>query len=375
MKLLRHRNHSDLLVNGANFIESYWYSIKDQEHEIGILAGYRLNIPLLLNDLLTSRDSYFELESISELCKDLWFYLDQNPDLLKHKNGYIYFLNHVYMENRNFRMEKLTEVLKLLQSKNELIIYSLDYFESDDNYYKEWEAQNGEEIKNLLLQTGWVLEEELGFFLYTLHPLAFKKKSALHDASIYTAPLEHWVKCKGMDWITGLWKGILKQGKVENELTAIKQLYLENKHDYMTQGYMKPTDFLKRLKIVDYKQFAVHSEYIAQKDPRDLRSEGLIVRFDKQLYGIFFSQDFVEGEKFNTIKMGIYDEKTKSFVLNNAKKSDENIIQNLVKDILSELFNRICIQYRIEIESMDYQSIFRRALSKRLLVYPPVSYN
>lgn len=157
----------------AKYIHPQWMDIKDDYNKnIGIITGYQLNIPLIISDMFTERNSLRELDAVSQLCSELWWFLFEHKDELKEVSGEFYFLNNFRLDEGDLDTEKI--VLNLLKDKYNVIIYSFGNTEIFDEYAiclsEEWKLKHIQ----ILLQTGWSKENKMKYYIYANPKVIFR---------------------------------------------------------------------------------------------------------------------------------------------------------------------------------------------------------
>lgn len=157
----------------TKYIHPHWMDIKDDYNKnIGTITGYQLNIPLIISDMSTERNSLRELAAVSQLCSELWWFLFEHKDELKEVSGEFYFLNNFRLDEDDLDTEKAA--LNLLKDKYNVIIYSFGNTEIFDEYAiclaEEWKLRHVQ----MLLQTGWSKENKMEYYIYTNPKTIFK---------------------------------------------------------------------------------------------------------------------------------------------------------------------------------------------------------
>ncbi|MCK2000492.1 hypothetical protein MZM54_03675 [[Brevibacterium] frigoritolerans] len=347
----------------ADYIEPYWMKIKDKTNKnIGEITGYKINIPLITNDILSNTgDSFYELDAISHLCMMLWKYIKNNVQAIKDNPGELYFLNRLELDESNEDIEK--EVLTLLKEKYKIVVYSLGSTELFDKFNKMWDEVDYDNYKKMLLATDWVFDEETSFFIHnspTKDKLEFKEED--YKLENFNTPFESWIKDKGADWINSLWKGIIQQLKFTKHFKQISTLQKENKQEYTELKYLDASKFIKKFTITDFRQSDPSAGYVGEPPEyaKFLRSELIFGTFNRKKYIISFEQDyevFDEDELTNTISIGAYKGDQEPFDFD---------VEVWVQGFFEELFDRAYKQYVIE--NKIGHSIFKAAVNRPTLV-------
>jgi hypothetical protein len=361
----------------ADYIEAKWMNIKnDQNEKIGSITGYRLNIPLITNDILINTGhSCYELDSISELCSELWCLLEDNIEMFKGKSGELLFLNRLELNEPN--EDKYNEILNKLKDKYEFIVYSLGTTELFDDFNREWPEGEYDRLKQNILNTGWMLNEKYGFFLYENVNLTKKTeyKESGNQQGDFKTPFEEWVKYQGVNWLESFWKGMLRQSHVRSHLEKITFLEKVNQEEYLQEGFIEATKFLKKFKIQDFKQFDPEGEYIgiAQSHAKELRSEALYVTYNRKKYMISLNQDLLDfdDEVMSFISFGTFDKENNIYCIGCEELFDVTV-DSWVTAIVQELFDRVYNQYITEIRNQyslfPQESLFKMASRGPLLI-------
>mgnify|MGYP001028122477 CR=1 FL=1 len=369
MKLLKHKDKKNLsLLSSINkettFIKGYWFDIINVNNvRIGTMKGYRIHIPLLLNDLLTDSYAINELNNMSSLCSCLGTYLKSNIEVLKEKNGYLYFLNELHIEEKycSPRIEQLS--LSLLQKKMNVIVYSLGQSEfSEPNLYKKQES--------LLLKNNWVQEKSNSFFISPPTDEPKQNYDNLSFSMIEHSPFEYWVKIKGRGWAQSLWKGIIEQQKYLNHWKEIRATHRNDETNYISSALV-PHKFLKGFKITDFIECKPDIKEL-QSDGYEadevIRGETMIVNFSGNEYSIYYLETIVKGVKCIDLSVGAFNEKEQYFNFGGDTELFNHEIDLLICDFFIEFFIRLYKQYNQEVNVPENMSLFRAALNNRLYV-------
>lgn len=379
MKLYKNKTKKeiDYICEDTNFLEPYWFDIRENEKIIGKTTGYRLCIPLLVNDLLTDELSFIEFDEISQLCSIFWGYISDNVELLKNRNGYLYFLTSLHIDDKYHESNKETEVLQILAEKFDIVICSTvgsgfcdEYFisEKDKNYFVDQEVR--------LIERGWKKDFEYDFLIKYQAIENKKKYRNFSEGSIKDSPIEHWVKSKGLNWINSLWDGIIKQSRFKENFDKIRHLQKVHFEEYNDCHYLDAIQFLKKLSIIDYKQFDPESGYISNPPSyaKELRDEAIIINFNKKKYAIFLSQDYIDEDMppITNISIGVYQESNNHFIIGDEEPFDD-ILFSWIESLFDELFSRIYAEFIVETNvSVEEISIFKAALDGPILVSSPM---
>lgn len=382
MKLYKNKTKKeiDFICEEANFLEPYWFDIRENGETVGKTTGYRLCIPLIVNDLLTEEISFIEFDEISQLCSIFWGYISDNLDLLKNRNGYLYFLTSLNIDERHHKKDMETEVLQVLAKKFDIVICSTvgsgfcdEYFisEKDENYFV------GQEVR--LIERGWEKDFEYDFLIKYQAIQNKKKYRDFSESSIKCSPIEHWVKSKGLNWINSLWDGIIKQSRYKEDFDKIRYLQKSHAVEYNDNGYLDAIQFLKKLSIVDYKQYDPESGYIGNPPPyaKELRDESIIIKFNKNKYAIFLSEDYIDEDipPISNISIGVYQESDNHFIIGDEEPFDD-ILFSWMESLFRELFTRIYAEFDSETNvGIEEISIFKAALDGPVLISSPVFSN
>ena len=173
MKLKKSKSQGDLgymiRVEGFNeFIERYCMDIFNEEQEvIGEVKGYVLKVDNIKLDfkLNNGRESFFTFDAISQLCCDVWEFLQSNPSFIANEEK-IYFLNRFSFHSEyNEASVRDQELLRILQKKMGGIIYSCGLTELDDDFPENPYDSYWTEHEEILLNIGWEYDEEYSFYV------------------------------------------------------------------------------------------------------------------------------------------------------------------------------------------------------------------
>lgn len=374
MKLLKSKKDwVDSICEGSNFIDSYWLDVYNSSNEnIGVLSGYRINIPLLLNDMLTLQHSFLEFDDISDLCQSIWLAIYNNKQWLRGKNGDLYYLDNLHLDNEFRCVETEKKVLQSLEQKMDVVIYSCGSTELEHPFYNE-ELNDTYWVDhiNMLRDIGWEQDEMHSLFIGNGKVKKKKKYKSNPTTSIMKAPMEHWVKSKGLEWINHLWKGIIQQEHFLGNWSELKDMNRQYK-EVDDPDYLSPIHFLRKLKILDYKEFDYPEKYgyepLAFSNNR--RNESLVVNFENTRYGIFLS----EIPHFDELDISIwkYDEEKQKFMFDFYPAPFDELLQLNMDDFFIELFERINAQFEAENDPEDLYntSLFNAALYGPILISP-----
>ncbi|WP_456364316.1 hypothetical protein [Priestia aryabhattai] len=371
MKIIKHKDKKNLsllsLINKkTTFIKGYWFDIINVNNErIGTITGYRLHIPLLLNDLVTDLYAVNELNHISPLCSRLGTYLRNNVELLKEKSGYLYFLNELQIEekHRNPRIEKLC--LSLLQKKMSVIVYSLGQSDFPVAHpHKQQVHKHLKEQESLLLKKNWIQEKTHNFFI---SPTVNEPKKVYDNFSVLMiehSPFEHWMKVKGIEWAQSLWKGIVEQPKHIKHWKEIKTTYTSNEKDYAS-SFLDPLRFLKGFKISDFIECKpdikeLHND--GYEIDEVIRGEVMIVTFSGKDYSVYYLETIANEVKCIDLNVGVFNKKEQHFDFGGDLELFSYEINLLICDFFIEFFIRLYKQYNQEVNVPENMSLFRAAL-------------
>ncbi|WP_088362620.1 hypothetical protein [Bacillus cereus] len=370
MKLIKHKQISDAryLCQKSSFIEDYWLSIKDNNLLLGTFTGYRIPIPYLLNDILTNKDSEIDFESVSDLCYDLWKFLNNHPEILENKNGYLYFLNNIHIDPEYCSSAIEKDAFTILQNKMDIIIYSIGVIEPFDPYLKnDWSRDNWEQHKKLLIENNWVPTNDEKYFIYEKAELQKQKYRYNSLTTIKETPFEHWVKSKGLDWAQSLWKSIINDNRFERNWQQLKKKSLEIPKNEIGNS-IDPVHFLKHFKIFDFKQYdpATRNAFEASKNASYLRDEGLIIKYNNFRYQIYYSKCLINNTMFHNISFGVYDEIDQLYVVNNARTIFAITVYSGFDEYFIHFFKIIFNQYQVELQNRDnIINLFQNEHTKR----------
>lgn len=375
MNISKHSKKEDIhfICEELNYIEPYWLDIHEENEVIGIVTGYRMNIPLLLNDLLTEEYSFIEFDELSELCTYLWSFLSQcKLDLLSGRSGYLCFINNVHIFGSTPSYSKELELFELLEKKNEVLIYSPGTTEIYDDYVNEERDEYywSEHIVRLM-DKGWVNDEDFNFLIKTTPHKRPRKYYDVNETTITTAPYEHWIKSKGISWIQSLWKANIKQSRYKEVFDEIR--LSQNKLD--KRIYFDVVSFLNKLSITDFQQNLLENPFTTDTY---LRHEGVFAHYNDQkyliTYSLFYKENTQHEHPYEDIKIS-YCSSDIDGSIKRSGRMDENT-KNSLAILFSDFFNRLYAQYQAEtnINEKD-MSLFKAALIKpHLYIYPPVLY-
>lgn len=370
MKLIKSRqiNKAHELCRQSSFIDAYWFNIKDNGVTIGTVTGYRISIPYIINDILTSKDSEIEFEDVSQLCHKLWEFLDAYPEILKGKNGYLYFLNKIHIDEKYFSFERENEVLSLLQSKLDVIIYSCGKTEPFDPYYSEIKSESyWIKHKSLLLNNHWCHTNDNHFYIYKNTKRQAKAYKYDSLTSIKETPFEHWFKNQGIDWAQSIWKSIIKDHRFYQHWKSLSKeptVILKDKFD----DEIDPIHLLKHFKIIDFIQYnpSTRSASGTPSNAVYLRDEGLIIKYKKNRYQIYYSQCLINDVLFHNIDYGIFDEIEQLYVIESLPKALSNSAYSKINSLFTHFFKIIFNQYQVEIQNhSNVVSLFQNEHTKR----------
>ncbi|MGN5650978.1 hypothetical protein [Bacillus sp. Brlt_9] len=370
MKLIKRKqtNKAHDLCRQSSFIDDYWFNIKDNGITIGTVTGYRISIPYFVNDILTNKDSEIEFEDVSQLCYQLWTFLDAFPGILKGKNGYLYFLNKIHIDEKYFSFEKENNVLSILQNRMDVIIYSCGNTETFDPYYSEKKSKSyWTKHKSLLLNNNWCHTKDKHHYIY-INPKR-QAKGYKNDSltTIKETPFEHWFKNKGTTWAQSIWKSIIKDHRFYQHLKSLsKEPILILKNHFTDE--IKQIHFLKHFKIIDFIQYnpSTRTAIGASSNAVYLRDEGLIIKYKKNKYQIYYSQCIINDAMFHTIDYGRFDEIEQLYFIDNAQNITSQSAIEKINSLFTHFFKIVFNQYQVEIQKhSNVVSVFQNEHTKR----------
>jgi len=312
MKLLKNKDKTSLtrLNKELNYIQGYWFDIvtATKEH-IGNITGYKIHIPLLVNDLLTTCHSFDEFEKVSPLCSGLLEYLYENLKMLEGHNGYLYFLNNLYIKEEFINTRKEEHALMLLQDKMDVIIYSYAHTEDFDPYAKQDKTlDRQEEHEKMLFKKGWMQESANNFFIYVGDLKNKQRYKNPPYLTINKSPFEHWVKSQGRNWANSLWKGVINQTKFAEHWKKMRFYY-----DISTlpgDNNPVPNAFLRELNIINFIEY----EPVIEGDEYDPEinehpnERALIVKYKQRMYCISYTEIETNGIECKELRFGVLNE-------------------------------------------------------------------
>ncbi|QJX79997.1 hypothetical protein [Priestia megaterium] len=358
MKLLKNKDKTNLthLNKELNYIQGYWFDIitATKEH-IGNITGYKIHIPLLVNDLLTTCHSFDEFKKVSPLCSSLLEYLYENLKMLEGHNGYLYFLNNLYIKEEFINTRKEEYALMLLQDKMDVIIYSYGHTEDFDPYAKQDKTlDRREEHERMLFKKGWMQESANNFFIY-IDDLKNKQRYKNPPyLTINESPFEHWVKSQGRNWANSLWKGVINQTKFADHWKKMRFYY--NISTLPEDNNPVPNDFLRELNIInfiEYKPIIEGDEHDYETDEPPIE-RALIVKYKQRMHCISYTKIEIDDIECKELRFGILDEE------DSLVKSEEDLTVENEEDLsfnfdssLDEPFN-----YNVEVWLIDFFTEF-----------------
>lgn len=365
LKLLQSKKSNEIteeFLESTDFIQPYWYDIlDDQNNKIGIITGYSLNIPFIMNDFAINNgsNSFFELDGISQLCHYLWRFLSDYRSSFVGKNDNLYFLNNINLFDEKVNLDKEKDILDILLSQYDLIIYTNGDTELFDNYFNERDEEYWDNHKQMLLTSGWESDKKYNLFVkeniekLNCNPTT---PSTLGD-SMENNPLEYWVKSKGLDWLCSLWSNIIEQSHFDNDWKKLKEFesphYIFGVSD--SGNKIRPTDFIKNVELVEFLQYDPESGYVcdAPYHSKDLRSEGIVAQYDGEIYMIHFWQDYMGEEISEFVAFGRYNIEENTFIFDEDTEPFNFTTASWVAEFFRELFNRIYTEYKNQPKRKD----------------------
>lgn len=363
MKLVKRRGDAfvaSMIKEKMDYIKDYWMDITDEDNRtIGVITGYKINIPFLLHNIITEKGtgSFFQLDAISYLCSELWFFLHKHVDLLKGKSGDLYFLNNVHVYDNEFSFGKEQEVLRTLIKRTDIVVYSCGRSELFDDFFNRRDTRYWFYHKEMLLKDGWVHDKESDFFIFN-HVNIRKKEFPPSEKPIRETPYEYWVKMKGLDWMYSFWKAFIKKKCFQKHWHAFKSDIKNNRYEYRKNQYVNPIRFLRNLKFVDFKQYDPKRQYAGAipLHTENLRSEGVVMTFKNKKYQMFFNQqhkEMIEDEfSCGVVLVGVYNKHENTFIVG-ADEPFTCTAMDWMEDIFIAFFNAIYEQYEAENQPAD----------------------
>ncbi|MCU7666817.1 hypothetical protein [Bacillus thuringiensis] len=357
MKLLKSEKSKEIMddwLESTDFIQPYWYDIlDDQKNKIGIITGYSLNIPFIMNDFTINNgsNSFFELDGISQLCHHLWRFLSDNKSSFVVKNDNLYFLNNINLFDEKVNIDKEQDILDILLSKYELIVYTNGDTELFDDYFNERDEEYWNIHEQMLLTSGWLCDDGYNFFVKENTKNSNRSSTTLpiSDDYIENSPFEFWVKSKGLDWLCSLWSNIIKQSHFDESWEKLKEFESPNYNFGVSDSGNKihPTDFIKKVEFLDFLQYDPESGYVCDVPSRakGLRSEGIVAQYDGEKYLIHFWQDYMGEEISEFVAFGHYNIEENTFIFDDTEPFNFTTASWVV-EFFMELFNRIYNEYK-----------------------------
>ncbi|MGX5609548.1 hypothetical protein ACWKTZ_24560 [Bacillus cereus] len=358
MKLLKSKKSKEIMddwFESSNFIQPYWYDIlDDQKNKIGIITGYSLNIPYIMNDFTINNgsDSFFELDGISQLCHYLWSFLSHNKSSFAGKNGNLYFLNNINLFDEKSNIDKEKEILDILLSKYDLIVYTNGSTEVFDDYFNKRDEEYWNKHEQMLLASGWECDEGYNFFIKGNTEKSNRNSATppTSDDASENSPLEFWVKSKGLDWLNTLWENIIKHSRFDKDWKKLKDFESPN-YDFgvgSSGNKVRPINFIKNVELVEFFQYDPESGYVcdAPYHSKDLRSEGIVAQYEGQLYLIHFWQDYMGEEISEFVAFGHYNLEKNTFIFDGDTEPFNFTTASWVAEFFIHLFNRIYTEYK-----------------------------
>ncbi|MEJ1518206.1 hypothetical protein R3O67_34065 [Bacillus cereus] len=365
MKLLKSKKSNkitDEFLESTDFIQPYWYDIiDDQNNKIGIITGYSLNIPFIMNDFAINNgsNSFFELDGISQLCHYLWRFLSDYRSSFVGKNDDLYFLNNINLFDEKVDLDKEKDILDILLSQYDLIIYTNGDTELFDDYFNERDEEYWDNHKQMLLTSGWESDKKYNLFVKeNMEKLNCNPTPpSTSGDSMENNPLEYWVKSKGLDWLCSLWSNIIEQSHFDNDWKKLEEF--ESPHyifDVSDSGNkIRPTDFIKNVELVEFLQYDPESGYVcdAPYHSKDIRSEGIVAQYDGEIYMIHFWQDYMGEEISEFVAFGRYNIEENTFIFDEDTEPFNFKTASWVEGFFRELFNRIYTEYKNQPKRKD----------------------
>lgn len=365
LKLLKSEKSKEIMddwLESTDFIQPYWYDIlDDQKNKIGIITGYSLNIPFIMNDfnINNGSDSFFELDGISQLCHYLWSFLSLNKSSFAGKNGNLYFLNNINLFDEKAKIDKEKEILDILLSKYELIIYTNGSTEVFDDYFNKRNEEYWDEHEQMLLASGWECDEGYNFFVKENMEKSNCKSTtpSTSDDSAENSPLEFWVKSKGLNWLNTLWENIIKHSRFDKDWKKLKDFESPN-YDFGVGSLgnkVRPINFIKKVDFVEFLQYNPESGYVCDAPPhaKGLRSEGIVAQYEDELYLIHFWQDYMGEEISEFVAFGHYNLEKNTFTFDEDTEPFNFTTASWVAEFFIHLFNRIYDEYKNQLKIKD----------------------
>ncbi|MED4284849.1 hypothetical protein P4679_23280 [Priestia megaterium] len=372
MKLLKNKDKTILthLNKELNYIQGYWFDIvtATKEH-IGNITGYKIHIPLLVNDLLTTCHSFNEFKKVSPLCSSLLQYLVENLKMLEGYNGYLYFLNNLYIKEEFINTRKEEHALMLLQDKMDVIIYSLGRTEEFDPYVKQDKPSNRqEEHEKMLFKKGWMQESANNFFI-SLGDLKSKRRYENPPYStINESPFEHWVKSQGRNWANSLWKGVINQTKFTEHWQKMRFYYNTSTASSIVDNPI-PNRFLREFNIFNFIEYKLSIEENDSPFEADEQQNGraLVVKYKQKDYCISYRETEIDGTWCKFIQFGTFNEEDSSFDFDSSiEEPFSHNVEIWLIDFFIEFMERMYSQYTEEIK--EPRSFFLPALNRPILL-------
>ncbi|MDU9693295.1 hypothetical protein O0Q50_19170 [Priestia aryabhattai] len=351
MKLLKNKDKTKLtrLNKELNYIQGYWFDIINTAKEhIGTITGYKIHIPLLVNDLLTTRQSFDEFKKVSPLCSTLLQYLYNNLKQLEEYNGYLYFLNNLHIKEKYINAKNEEYALTLLKEKMDVVIYSLGSTEDFDPYAKqEKDSNRQEELEKMLFKKGWIQESANNYFVL-LGDLKDKRRYKEPPYStIYDSPFKYWVKSKGRDWANALWKGVINQNKFADHWKEMKFYY--NTSEPTIEKNPIPNTFLREFTITnffEYKPAIDDSELSSDTNEQQPNGQALVVKYKHKSYCISYREIEIDGIQCKDINFGLFNQEDSSFEFDSLINEPFNHnVELWLIDFFAEFIERMYKQY------------------------------
>ncbi|MFB8425964.1 hypothetical protein ACFC4S_28525 [Priestia megaterium] len=371
MKLLKNKNKTNLtrLNKELNYIQGYWFDIINAAKEhIGTITGYKIHIPLLVNDLLTTRQSFDEFNRVSPLCSTLLQYLSDNLKQLEEYNGHLYFLNNLHIKEKYINAKSEEHALTLLKEKMDVVIYSLGNTEEFDPYaMQEKDSNKQEEHEKILFKKDWIQESANNFFVFLGNLKDKRRYKEPSYSTIYDSPFEYWVKSKGRNWANALWKGVINQAKFAEHWKKMKFYY--NTSEPIVEKNPIPNTFLREFTITNFFEYkpAIHNSKLPSDTYEQPNGQALVVKYKHKSYCISYREIEIDGILCKDINFGLFNQEDSSFEFDSLinEPFNHNVEMWLI-DFFVEFLERIHNQFTEEIK--EPKSFFLPALDRPVLL-------
>ncbi|NGY88322.1 hypothetical protein F6Y05_35540 [Bacillus megaterium] len=371
MKLLKNKNKTNLtrLNKELNYIQGYWFDIINAAKEhIGTITGYKIHIPLLVNDLLTTRQSFDEFNRVSPLCSTLLQYLSDNLKQLEEYNGHLYFLNNLHIKEKYINAKSEEHALTLLKEKMDVVIYSLGNTEEFDPYaMQEKDSNKQEEHEKILFKKDWIQESANNFFVFLGNLKDKRRYKEPSYSTIYDSPFEYWVKSKGRNWANALWKGVINQAKFAEHWKKMKFYY--NTSEPIVEKNPIPNTFLREFTITNFFEYkpAIHNSKLPSDTYEQPNGQALVVKYKHKSYCISYREIEIDGILCKDINFGLFNQEDSSFEFDSLinEPFNHNVEMWLI-DFFVEFLERMHNQFTEEIK--EPKSFFLPALDRPVLL-------